>query len=151
MVHLCFNIVGVVVWLTVFCIVNAMFNIPLFDSAINPFAIAVAHSGFNVLATVTLMPFGTQLAALATRLVPEGKKAKGEDTLMLDERLFVTPTIALERAHRVLLDMADMSVLSLFDSLNILDNYDAKLGEKIIADENRWTSTRTSWAPIWCS
>jgi len=137
MVHLCFNIVGVTVWLAVFCIVNAVFDIPLFASAINPFAIAVAHSGFNVLATATLMPFGNQLAALATKLVPEGKKGKKEDTLMLDERLFVTPAIALERAHRVLLDMADMSVLSLYDSLNILDKYDGKMAEKIVADENR--------------
>ena len=137
MVHLCFNIVGVTVWLTVFCVVNAIFDIAFFDAAISPFGIAVAHSGFNVLATATLMPFGSQLAALATRLVPEGKKTKEEDTLMLDERLFVTPTIALERAHRVLLDMADMSVLSLYDSLNILDKFDGELAEKIVADENR--------------
>ena len=137
MVHLCFNIVGVTVWLTVFCVVNAIFDIPLFDTAIDPFAIAVCHSGFNVLATITLMPFGNQLAALATRLVPEGKANKGEDTLMLDERLFVSPTIALERAHRVLLDMADMSVLSLYDSLNILEKYDARLAEKIVSDENK--------------
>ena len=137
MVHLCFNIVGVTVWLTVFCVVNALVDIPLFDTAVNPLAIAIAHSGFNVLATLTLMPFGRQLAALATFLVRENKAAKKEDTLMLDERLFVTPSIALERAHRVLLDMADMSVLSLFDSLDIMDKFDAKKAEKIIADENR--------------
>lgn len=137
MVHLCFNIVGVCVWLPIFYLVNALFDIPLFQGSVSPLSIAIAHSGFNVLATATLMPFGTQLAALATKLVPDGKKGKNDDVLMLDERLFVTPSIALERSHRVLLDMADMSVLSLFDALNMLDNYDAKLGEKIIADEKK--------------
>jgi len=135
MVHLCFNIVGVAVWLSIFCVVNAMFDIAIFDSAITPFGIAIAHSLFNVLATATLMPFGNHLARLATKMVPEGKSK--EVIPMLDERLFVTPSIALERSHRVLLDMADMSVLSLFDSLKILEKYDAKLGEKILEDEGK--------------
>ena len=137
MVHLCFNIVGVCVWLPIFCIVNAVFDIQLFQGYVNPLSIAIAHSAFNVLATATLMPFGKQLAALATKLVREGKKKGQEEIPMLDERLFVTPSIALERSHRILLDMADMSVLSLFDSLNILEKYDAKLGAKIMEDEGK--------------
>ena len=135
MVHLCFNIVGVVVWLTVFCVVNAIFDIKFFEGAISPLGIAIAHSGFNILATATLMPFGKQLAALATKLVPESKTS--EDIPMLDERLFVTPSIALERAHTILLEMAEKSVKSLEDSLALLDKYDEKAAEKIVADEDK--------------
>jgi len=135
MVHLCFNIVGVVVWLGIFTLANALFPIPFLSQPISPLGIAIVHSGFNVLATLTLMPFGRQLALLATRLVPEGTSS--EELPMLDERLFVTPSIALERAHTVLLDMARLSVTSLTDSLDLLDCYDSVKAEKIAADENQ--------------
>ena len=135
MVHLCFNIVGVVVWLGFFTLANALFPIPFLSQPISPLGIAIVHSGFNVLATLTLMPFGRQLALLATRLVPEGTSS--EELPMLDERLFVTPSIALERAHTVLLDMARLSVTSLTDSLDLLDCYDSVKAEKIAADENQ--------------
>lgn len=135
MVHLCFNIVGVVVWLTIFCVANAIFDIEFFDGAISPMGIAIVHSIFNVLATATLMPFGKQLAALATKLVPDSKTS--EAIPMLDERLFVTPSIALERAHTILLEMAEKSVKSLEDSLVLLDKYDEKAAEKIVEDENK--------------
>ena len=135
MVHLCFNIVGVVVWLGFFTLANALFPIPFLSQPISPLGIAIVHSGFNVLATLTLMPFGRQLALLATRLVPEGTSS--EELPLLDERLFVTPSIALERAHTVLLDMARLSVTSLTDSLDLLDCYDSVKAEKIAADENQ--------------
>lgn len=135
MVHLCFNVVGVAVWLTVFTLVNALVDIPLMESAISPFGIAVAHSCFNVLATLTLAPFGKQLAALATKLVPDGKT--DEDILLLDERLFVTPAIALERSHEVLIEMARLSVTSMGEALDQLGGYNEKQAEKIVADEKR--------------
>ncbi|MBE5776578.1 MAG: Na/Pi cotransporter family protein [Clostridiales bacterium] len=135
MVHLCFNIVGVIVWLTVFCLFRWIADPAFLNQAISPFGIAVAHSCFNILATCTLAPFGRQLAALATRLVPEGKQK--QEIAMLDERLFVTPAIALERSHEVLLDMADLSIRSLKDSLQLLDKYDEKKADRIVDDESR--------------
>lgn len=135
MVHLCFNVVGVAVWLGAFCLAKVLFPMPYLDNAISPFGIAVAHSGFNVLATATLMPFGRQLAALATRLVPNGK-SKGEIS-MLDERLFVTPPIALERAHGVLLEMTDVSINAMQDAVELLERYDEKMGESIAAAEQK--------------
>lgn len=135
MVHLCFNVVGVAVWLGAFCLAKVLFPMPYLDNAISPFGIAVAHSGFNVLATATLMPFGRQLAALATRLVPD-RKSK-EEISMLDERLFVTPPIALERAHGVLLEMTDVSINAMQDAVGLLERYDEKIGESIAAAEQK--------------
>ena len=135
MVHLCFNIVGVIVWLTIFCLFRWIVNPAFLNSPISPLGIAIAHSGFNVLATCTLAPFGKQLAALATKLVPEGKQK--QEIAMLDERLFDIPAIALERAHEVLLDMADLSIHSLKDSLKLLESYDEKKANQIVDDESK--------------
>ena len=136
MVHLYFNVIGMVVWMTVFYVLNAIFSFPIAEMYANPVGIAVVHTTFKILSTALLMPFGSVLEKLACLTVRDDKQ-QADELPLLDTRLFVTPAIALERAHRVLLDMADMSVLSLYDSLNIMDGYDAKLAEKIIADENK--------------
>ncbi|MBP3410215.1 MAG: Na/Pi cotransporter family protein [Clostridia bacterium] len=136
MIHLYFNVIGMVIWMTVFYVLNAIFHFPIADMFANPLGIAIVHTVFKLLSTAVLMPFGKQLEKLACITVRDDKK-KADELPLLDTRLFVTPAIALERAHRVLLDMADMSVLSLYDSLNIMDNYDGKLAEKIVADENK--------------
>lgn len=136
MVHLCFNVIGMLVWMTVFYTLNAIFHFPIAEHFATPVGIAVVHTAFKLLSTVLLMPFGSQLVKLACFIVRDGKKKEAELPL-LDTRLFVTPSIALERAHNVLLEMADMSVLSLYDSLNILEKYDAKVAEKIVEDEGK--------------
>ena len=134
MVHLVFNIVGAAVWLTVFCAVRALFRIPLLDGAITPLGIAVAHTAFNLLSTATLMPFGDKLADVARRLVPDGKTH--EVATMLDERLFVTPSVALERAHEMLLQMARESCDAVRASLKLLDHYDPAAAEAVQKAEN---------------
>ena len=136
MIHLYFNVIGMVVWMSIFYALNAIFHFPISEMFANPVGIAIVHTVFKLLSTALLMPFGGMLEKLA-RLTVRDSKQKEEALPLLDTRLFVTPSIALERAHRVLLDMADMSVLSLYDSLNILEKYDAKQAEKIVADENK--------------
>lgn len=136
MVHLYFNVIGMIIWMTVFYSLNAIFHFPVAQYYATPVGIAFVHTAFKVLSTAVLMPFGSKLEKLACITVRDDKRKKAEMPL-LDSRLFVTPAIALERAHNVLLEMADMSVLSLYDSLNLLDNYDAKLAEKIVEDESR--------------
>ena len=53
-VHLLFNVIGVVVLLTVFCIVRAAFAPALLDESATMAGIAVTHSVFNVLCTAML-------------------------------------------------------------------------------------------------
>lgn len=136
MIHLYFNVIGVAVWMTVFYTLNAIFHFPIDEMYANPLGIAVVHTVFKLLSTTLLMPFGSQLEKLACLTVREGKK-KDDELPLLDTRLFVTPSIALERAHNVLLEMADISVTSLCDSLDLLDKYDGKLAEKIVEDESK--------------
>ncbi|MDY5221056.1 MAG: Na/Pi cotransporter family protein [Eubacteriales bacterium] len=135
MIHLYFNVIGMIIWMTVFYVLNAFFHFSFVDMHATPFGIAVVHTAFKLLSTAVLMPFGPQLEKLARFTVRDGKQA---DVLpMLDERLFVTPSIALERAHTILLEMADLSVGALYTALDLLENYDPHKAEEVVEAENR--------------
>ena len=135
MIHLYFNVIGMIIWMTVFYVLNAFFRFSFVDMHATPFGIAVVHTAFKLLSTAVLMPFGPQLEKLARFTVKDGKQA---DVLpMLDERLFVTPSIALERAHTILLEMADLSISALYTSLDLLKEFDPHKAEEVVEAENR--------------
>lgn len=133
-VHLMFNVIGVAVLLTVFCIVKAVFHPVLFDEPATMYGIAVAHSAFNILCTAMLLPAGGLLEKLATRMVPDGKQR--EKTVELDERLLATPSLALERSRAVAVEMADRSVRALKNALLCVEKYSPALAQSIQEDES---------------
>ncbi|MBO7310034.1 MAG: Na/Pi cotransporter family protein, partial [Clostridia bacterium] len=96
-VHLSFNVIGTVVWLTVFTLITSFVDIALINSAANAFGIAVIHTVISVLSTILLLPMSGLLEKLACKLVPDGKATDADKSSMLDERLLATPTIALDQ------------------------------------------------------
>ena len=128
-VHLSFNVIGTIVWLTVFSMVSAVLKPALLDAAASHLGIAIAHSIFNIACTVLLLPMSALLEKLAIRLVPEN--AKAETVEELDERLLATPPVALERCNALVCQMAEISVTALKNSLNMLNKYDSKTAAEI--------------------
>ena len=55
----------------------------------------------------------------------------------LDERLFTTPAVALERAHTVATEMAEYATETLFDAIELLNNYLPELAEKVRENEDK--------------
>ena len=136
-VHLLFNVIGVVVLLTVFCIVRAVFAPALLNEPATMYGIAVAHSAFNLLCTAILLPAGGLLEKLAKRIVPDDAQAQGEKTVELDERLLATPSLALSRSRAVACGMADCAVRALNNSLTALAANTPELAQSIRDDEER--------------
>lgn len=134
-VHLMFNVIGVVVLLIVFCIVRAVFAPALLDESATRSGIAIAHSAFNVLCTAILLPAGGLLEKLAIRIVPDND-AK-EQTVELDERLLASPSLALQRSRTVASEMAQCAVQALKDSLSEMTQYSPELADKIRQAEDR--------------
>ena len=62
-VHLSFNIIGTIVWLTVFCIIKELFAPALLNRSASLVGKPVAHSEFNVQSTI-----------LVQRIVPDAKE-----------------------------------------------------------------------------
>lgn len=134
-VHLLFNVIGVAVLLSVFCIVRAVLAPALLDESATRAGIAVAHSVFNLLCTAMLLPAGDLLEKLAIRLVPDSKSA--ETVSELDERLLAAPSLALSRSRAVACEMAQCAVRALNNALRSFTEYTDTLARSIRDDEER--------------
>lgn len=134
LVHLSFNVIGTIICLTVFSIVNYTVHPALFDEAATHSGIAVAHSAFNILCTSILLPMSSLLEKLAYKLVPETKQP--DEIEELDERLLTAPAFALERCHALTAEMGKCAVSALKDSMVCLKNYTPELMEKIKKQED---------------
>ena len=134
-VHLMFNVIGVAVLLTVFCIVKAVWAPAILNENATMSGIAIAHSMFNILCTAMLLPAGNLLEKLAIRIVPD--KGTKEKPVELEERLLVTPSVALGRCRAVAGEMASCAAEALHQALTAFEHYTPELAESIREDESR--------------
>ena len=134
-VHLSFNIIGTLIWLSVFSLISTVLKPALLDASATYLGIAIAHSLFNIACTVLLLPMSSLLEKLAIQLVPDTNKK--DEIAELDERLLVTPPIALERCRELVCEMAEFSVVALKNGLNMLSRYDSATAEEIRACEEK--------------
>lgn len=134
-VHLMFNVIGVVVLLTVFWIVKIVFAPTILDENATMSGIAIAHSLFNILCTAMLLPAGGLLEKLAIRIVPD--KGGKEQPVELEERLLITPSVALGRCRAVAGEMARCAGEALHMALTTFENYSPELEESIRENESR--------------
>ena len=124
LVHLSFNIIGTVVWLSCFCIIKAMLSPVILDEGASMFGIAVAHSLFNCLCVLLLFPLSGFLEKLVYFIVPETDEP---DTITkLDERLLTAPKLALELCREQLVKMSGYSFTAMRDGLSCLGSYDSE-------------------------
>ena len=135
MIHLYFNVLAVIIVLSGFYIINAIFGCfdALLASAIKPFGVAAVHTIFKIIAVIILLPFYRQLEKLAHISIRDSKDDREEKTAMLDDRLLATPSIAVDRATHVTFEMAKISMLAFEKSLALFETaeYDVKLGDEI--------------------
>lgn len=122
LVHLSFNVIGTVVCLGAFSIVKAVFAPSLLDESATYAGIATAHSLFNVACTLLLLPMSGLLEKLAYKFIPDNEQK--EKASKLDERLLVTPAIALECARNLTCDMAELATTALKNSIECLSGFD---------------------------
>ena len=122
-VHLSFNIIGTIIFLAIFLIANAFFNIEYLAQVASPARIAVLHSIFNIGTTVLLFPFVKQLEQLADRII---KDESNDTNVILDERLLFSPELALIEVNQKLLEMTDLIKNNLIYSTKLLKNYQTK-------------------------
>ena len=135
-VHLYFNIIGVVVVLSVFYILNAIISFGFVHTAIDMWGVAAVHTIFKIISVIIMAPFYRQLAKLATLTVRD-KKGDDEVVNLLDDRLMNTPAFAVQRATEVTATMAEISTRALMASLEVCERYDSKLADEIRDLENK--------------
>lgn len=138
-VHLYFNIIGVVFWLGMYYLVGWILKtVGVFDifnlannSTINMWGIAAVHTVFKLLSVLLFAPFTKLLEKLAVATVRGTDKKGDEFTNMLDERLLDTPSVAIERSRAVASQMAQLSSEAMRLAIGLFDSYDEKTAQKI--------------------
>ncbi|MBQ9745114.1 MAG: Na/Pi cotransporter family protein [Clostridia bacterium] len=137
-VHLSFNVIGTAVFISLFSIIRAVVDIPLLTQGADQFTIAICHSVFNIGCTALMLPCAGLLEKLSMKLIPEPKGAdQKEEVNELDERLMITPAVAIERCRVVTEKMASISKASLYKALDQLNTYDEDICKEIIEEENK--------------
>ncbi|MBR5314950.1 MAG: Na/Pi cotransporter family protein, partial [Clostridia bacterium] len=129
LIHLSFNVIGTAILLVIFYIGKIIFAPALLGESASYLGIAVAHTAMKIICTVLLLPATSLLEKISYWIIP--LETTPEKTTLLDERLFATPAVALERSHAVAIDMAKCAVGSLLDSIEFFKNPSDELAKRI--------------------
>ena len=127
-IHLMFNVIGTCIF-TILCIVTPLTSVVENFTPDNVAAqIANMHTLFNIVTTILLIPFGTQLAKLATKILPD-KEEETQEVMHLEyirstenkkENQIGLSAIAMtgikNELHRMM-DMAKVNVGRSFDAV----------------------------------
>ena len=135
MVHLLFNVVGVVMFVVVFYGLGLFIDWRFLREGVQAWNISVIHTGFNLVATAVLLPLNGLLVKLAYAIVPEVKEP--EKTELLDSRLLATPAVAVQRAHEIAGQMAADAAEAMRLAMGLTKRFDASVMEQVIALEER--------------
>ncbi len=127
-IHISFNIIGTVIFMTLYFIAHFLIDMPFIANAISPVGIAVVHSIFNITTTVLLLPFSKQLVKLAEGTI---KTEPEKEIAFLDERLLNTPSIALQECNHIATDMAYVAKNSMMAAMDLLFDYDREKAENV--------------------
>lgn len=141
LVHLYFNIIGTVLFMVVFYVINAISPFGFMEDAATPFGIAMVHSIFNIAATLCLLPFSKVLVRLACLTIREEDKqvqTSPEDKALslLDSRFLETPSYAVEQSRNVAAAMAELSEESMNLAMELLDQYTPEKAARVVQLES---------------
>lgn len=131
--HLSFNVIGTLLFMLIL-------NKPIvavvqyLDPANTARQIANAHTLFNLINVIILLPFSKYIVKLAERLVPvkeeEIELATANTTKYIDERMFETPSIALGNTVQEVVRMGEKARKSFTYAMEGLITRDSKAIDK---------------------
>ena len=141
MVHLLFNVIGTAIFMVVFYLLHAVIQFDFMDESVNKVGIACVHTGFNIVATLVLLPFSNILERLSLMIIKPDEEElaraeKGPEFIRLDERFLSTPSFALEQANSLVIKMAEITYDSLKEAIPMLFHFDKHIAENVEYKEN---------------
>ncbi len=135
-VHLYFNIIGTVVFLSLFYLVNALIDLPFMEQQLEATGVAVIHTSFNVIVTLLFLPFTKQLEKLACLTIRDKPGDEDSEVPLLDKRFLNTPSVAIEQCKNVAFKMAKLTRKTLLKSLGLVTKYDKEIAQEVTDNEN---------------
>ena len=134
-VHLMFNVVGVVMFAVVFYGLGIFIDWTFLGDSVKAWDISVIHTGFNIAVTAVLMPMNGLLVKLAYLFIP--KEQEPQKMELLDERLLATPAVAVQRAHEIAGEMAADAAKAMHLAMGLTKQFDTGIMEQVVELEDK--------------
>ena len=129
------KMIGVTVVTSAFYIIHALSPFGFMTVHATAVGIAFAHTLFNIISTIILVPFCKPLEMLAVKTIKPGKNDDETDEIdtfaVLDDRFIAMPAFAVEKAKELVCEMAEISNKSFIMATGLLDNYDDNVFDKV--------------------
>ena len=123
MIHLYFNLIGTIVFLVVFYIINAFVHFEFLNGPASATGIAVVHSIFNITCTIFWFPFANVLVKLAELTIRDKADETKEEFAILDERFLEQPAFAMELCRKEAVKMAELAKEAIYIALDNVGKY----------------------------
>ena len=133
-VHITIKVIGTLVCMTLFYGASAIFDFSFMTDSVGMVGVAMIHTVFNVVNTGILAPFHKQLCAIADFIVRPAKADQGK--VLLDERLIAQPSIAINEAMGLTVEMARTARSTIFTALDLLEDYDDAKRTQVLSYED---------------
>lgn len=140
-IHLYFNLIGTIIFMAGFYAINAGIGFSFMEKNATEFGIAIAHTAFNIIATVLWLPFSKGLVKLACLTVREKDRQETDnfdkDFMLLDYRFLDRPSFAIGQCKHVCTEMANISKKSIMMAISLLHDYNESVKEQVIRYEEK--------------
>ena len=137
--HTLINLLGTVIMLPIYLIINMVFPLPFANAPIDAFGIALCHTLFNIFATALLMPNGKLIIKLTEWLTREKNQEKGDQSTaicVLDDRLLRSPSVAVGECANYTNEMCTLALDTLTKSIGLMSKYDDDTAQQVVDMEN---------------
>ena len=135
MIHLYFNLIGTVVFMVLFYMINAAVHFPFMAQMATPATIAITHSVFNITATLVWLPFSNLLVKLACLTIRDDEEnevsREDQEFMILESRFLEKPAFAVEQGRNAAKHMEQDSRKILDIALGLIHSYSDEQAERV--------------------
>ncbi len=136
LIDVLYNVFSIAVLLPVYWILTKIIPSGIIDGQADAVGIAIANTVVKVLQIIVIFPFDGLLVKLSRKIIPE-KQDDSDKSSLLDERLLVTPPVALGRAHQVVDAMGADVHRNVLGAFECLKEYTDQKYADVVAGEDR--------------
>ena len=129
-IHMSVNIIGTILFMIGLGVVN-VFVPDLPGRNCSMFGVALIHTIFNVSISIVLSPFKKWIVKIATIVVPDKATDSDKRTVLLDERLIATPSVAVGECKRLVAEMGEMTKTSIIEAIELISEYEDEKALKV--------------------
>ena len=133
-IHVIYNILSVGICFPMFIIAQIIFDFAIAHQNVNPFGIAVFHTVYNIFTAFLLFPFAKFIEKLTIRFIPDNED---DHKVFLDERLLLSPNLAIAEAHNKTIKMASRVESNVIYATKLLKRFESKKAEVVGVNETK--------------